>query len=258
MLAVAVEGVWGGGGGPNQNTPIRLCSATAAAAAATMSDPSPDYALPVPRQYLPAEIGDAHDPAQYAGALGNLVLSRLTGEATAATATAAGGDTPGDERYKRIVHALTHTNPIRLLPYQLDFVRACMTPTLPQIYDDEWQRDRAGVLKRHGINSYYEEVFYIASRRMGKTLTMALFAVAYALSIPSDGTHPYRIAIFSVNKDAALRFVEECRTVMRSVDPALCDEFDISGKADRIVFRSRADPSDVRTITSYPGRGNVR
>lgn len=254
MLAAA--GVWAGGSGQGQNTPARLCHPLA-----LMSAPPSAYSPLLPRQHLPSAATAAHDPASYASALGARVYSRLTDEPPAAAAArtdSRAGDTPGDLRYKRIVHALTRTDPIRLLPYQLDFVRACMTPTLPQIYGDEWVRDRAGVLARHGIDNFYEEVFYIASRRMGKTLTMAMFAVAYALSIPSDGSHPFRIAIFSVNKDAALRFIEECRVVMRSIDPALLDEFEISGKADRIVFRSRTDPNDVRTITSYPGRGNVR
>lgn len=163
----------------------------------------------------------------------------------------------GEQIFKRIVTCLTKTESIKLFPYQLQLCEMCTVPALPGIYRDEYSKNKKKILANHGITleSMFNEVFFLSSRRMGKSLTMAFNANAYALSIPYDGTRPMIIAVFSVTRAAAEQFVKECQNALKCMP--LVDEFNIEIKAQEIVFTNKQDPNDVRIIRSYCSRGNV-
>lgn len=163
----------------------------------------------------------------------------------------------GEQIFKRIVRALTKTEHIKLFPYQLQLCEMCTVPALPGIYREEYSKNKKKILSNHGITleNMFTEVFFLSSRRMGKSLTMAFNANAYAMSIPYDGTRPMVIAVFSVTRAAAEQFVKECQNALRCMP--LVDEFIIEVKAQEIVFRNKADPNDVRIIKSFCSRGDV-
>lgn len=162
----------------------------------------------------------------------------------------------GDKVFKRIVNALTSTKNIKLLPFQLNFVRKCLIPTLKQIYKNEWEKKLKQILKSHGIKNWFPEVLFISGRRMGKTLTLAMMVVVFAMFIESNHIHPLKIAVFSINRDASFRFIDECKSMLKCVRGK--GNFKIKVTRGSITFTNIDNPNDVREIVAFCGKGDVR
>jgi hypothetical protein len=139
---------------------------------------------------------------------------------------------PGTKIYKRIVKTITGTKNIKLLPYQLRLVEMCLVPALPGIYGDDYHRFKDEILQEHGVSEPYNEVFFLSSRRMGKTLTLSMLACTLAMSIPWDGTHPMRLCVFSVTGPSAEQFIKECVSSLKCLNHT--DDFEITIKATEV------------------------
>lgn len=169
-----------------------------------------------------------------------------------------GAEFRGDAIYKRIVDLLTYSKEQPLYNYQLNFARTCIVPSLPLIYrDDSFEENQDKILASHGVKNFYTELLYIAARRMGKSLTCARIAVSYALSIPGKHRRPFRVGIFATSQDSADRDIEECQIATGHMDPVIMKEFNIRVTASRIIFTNKKNPSDIRVIKAYCGRGQV-
>jgi len=163
----------------------------------------------------------------------------------------------GDTIYKEIVNSITNTkdNTIKLYDYQKRFALSCIKSTLPKIYGDDWEVNQLDIMDKHSLNTFSPETFFITARRMGKTLTLALIAVIYALKIPSDNIRAFRISVFSTTRDASYRFIDECKSALRCVNGL--EDYDIKILCGRIIFTNSKNRNDVREIIAFCGRGEV-
>lgn len=165
-------------------------------------------------------------------------------------------DSSGDQIFKKIVEIITGGENIQLYDYQLQFVKMCTVPLLPLIYGNQWKKNRSEILKKHGITKWYEEIFFVSSRRMGKTLTSAFFAIACALSIPSDGYRPLKIAVFANTLQASQAFIKETSLVLDDLKKK-SDDFKIIINSLEIIIINNKNPRDRREIKCFCGRGDV-
>lgn len=165
----------------------------------------------------------------------------------------------GDKIFKKIVKMFGSTKGVQLLPYQTRLVRMCLIPALSGIYGNEFDRSRKELLEWHGVpvDDWFAEVFFISSRRMGKTLTLSFICTIFALCIPSDLMHDMQIAVFSVTKVSSRMFIKECVSALRCIPERFLDGFDIEITSENIRFVNKSDNRDVRLIQSYCGRGSV-
>ncbi len=161
----------------------------------------------------------------------------------------------GEQIFKNIVRTLTDTKNIRLLPYQIKFVETCVKSSLPKLYGSEWDKNRKRILKTYGIKDFHPEVFFVSGRRMGKTLSLAMLVCTLAMCIPSDGVHPLKIAVFSINQGASYRFIDECNSALRCLKGI--GRFIIDKTRGKIRFINIEDPDDIREIEGFCGKGNV-
>lgn len=161
----------------------------------------------------------------------------------------------GQKIFKNIVKTLTDTDNIHLLPYQIKFVEECINSSVAKIYGSEWEKNKKKILEKHGIKEFHPEVFWTSGRRMGKTLSLSMLVCTLAMCVPSDCVHPLKIAVFSINRDASYRFIDECNSALRCLKGL--GNFIIEKTKGRIRFINIENPDDVREIEGFCGKGNV-
>jgi hypothetical protein len=165
----------------------------------------------------------------------------------------------GASRYKNIVHLLTSTRNISLMPYQLliakDFIRSC----IPKIYGEATFRNHGPeILESHNLQKIRYETFVSSARRVGKTLTTSMCMLAIALSVPAHSTgRPFQISVYSVTKNSSKAFISECLINCRNFNKTYTSKFYIKHSSEEIRITNRKNKSDVRIIRSHCGRGDV-
>lgn len=165
----------------------------------------------------------------------------------------------GDDVIKGILYTLTNLKTIHLYDFQLDFLKIVMITLLKWIYRAEWDVKANKVLKRNGLKrgTGYDEVFFTAARRMGKTLTLSFFCLATMLNVIKHEPRDYRIAIFSVSLESAKMFLSECINSWKELPPLIKNKFKIDITATQIKITRISNPEDVRVMKSYVGSGEV-
>ena len=111
----------------------------------------------------------------------------------------------------------------------------------------DFQRYKNTILESHGIDESMKQILVFAPRRMGKTLTTAVFSVVLALSIPAPEWGEFTILVFSITLVSAQVFVNECKNAIQSIKDT--DDFIIEINQQQITFINRKNKSDRRIIT---------
>ncbi len=161
----------------------------------------------------------------------------------------------GDNVIKGIIKTITSLKGIELYAYQLDFVKVIIPTLFKYIYKGEWKHKREEILKRHGMDDVYDEVFFTSPRRMGKTITLAYSCLSIISNFLKDPNRPLRIAVFATGMDASKRFIDECELGWRNIN--VKNEFYYERTANEIKITKKSDPSDIRFITAFCGSGPV-
>jgi len=161
----------------------------------------------------------------------------------------------GDAVIKGIIKTVTNLKNITLYSYQLDFIKVIIPTLFKQIYREEWKHDRQRILESHGMESTYEEVFFTSPRRMGKTITLGYACLAILVNVKKKLGRPYKIAVFATTKDASIRFIDECEMGWKNLD--LADKYHFDRTATKITITNKDDPTDVREMIAFCGRGPV-
>ena len=99
------------------------------------------------------------------------------------------------------------------------FLRAC----LPHIYKEEWPVRAPDVMQELDIDCIRYEVLVQAPRRIGKTVSIAMFVLAIMLNVPG-----IRICIFSTGKRASSSLMATIMQLLQGMD----------GGVDRIVKKN--------------------
>ena len=161
----------------------------------------------------------------------------------------------GDMILENIIHTCTNMDNFSLYPYQQDFIKTCLVPLFKFIYRGEWNKNRKQILQRNNVIGVYSEVLFKSPRRMGKTITLAIFCIAVASNINKDPTRPYHIAVFATTQDASKRFIDECEIYWNLIDKR--HEFKFDRRAYMIIITNLKDQNDQRFIIAYCGSGAV-
>ena len=155
----------------------------------------------------------------------------------------------GDEVVKGIIRTLTHLKKITLYGYQLDFAKLVVPTFFKHIYRKDWTNHRDEILDRHGYDEIYDEIFFRAARRTGKTLTLAVIVDALAANVTKNDYRPFIIAVFAVTQPASKRFIDECELAWANID--IRYKYYMTRTSDRIILRNKNDPRDIRIIICY-------
>jgi hypothetical protein len=161
----------------------------------------------------------------------------------------------GDRSYRKFVRMITNTKKHKLEDYQLRLIQTCLVPSLAGLYGSDFDARRREILEDHQIKRYFSEVFFLSSRRMGKSFTTAMFAIVMAMSRRGDGVRALRFAVFSVNLNSAQDFIKECESALTCIRDT--SEFDIKVFSRKIVFINKKNRKDKRIIRTYCGTKNV-
>ncbi|MHA1681449.1 MAG: hypothetical protein ACTSUE_10595 [Promethearchaeota archaeon] len=162
----------------------------------------------------------------------------------------------GDEVVRKIITTLTSLRYIFLYPFQLDTLKLILPTIYPYIYRKSWNEHQSMILKNHKMSKIYEEVFFRAPRRFGKTLTLAIYCLAVLVNVQKDRERPFHIAVFAITSDASKRFIEECAIQWAQIDRR--NDYEFYRTAEKIMIIKKSDSSDRRVISSFCGSGGVR
>lgn len=111
----------------------------------------------------------------------------------------------GEEKLFKIRYLLDKLLPVRednphpkRFHLQVTFHEHMINACLSKIYEREWESQYPQIMKKHNIKKMKREIVISCPRRFGKTYSVALFAAAYFLVVPTA-----TIAIFSTGKRTA-------------------------------------------------------
>jgi len=161
----------------------------------------------------------------------------------------------GHKTIENIRETINTLKTIDLYNYQRDFIRICMVTLMYYIYKKVWSRKMVEIMDHFGLTKIFYEVLFVAPRRMGKTLTLAIFCMSVIINVAKNELRPFSIAVFATTKDAAKRFIDECDTHWSQLNKS--GKFEYTRTAFSIVIESKNDSSDKREIIAYCGSGNV-
>jgi len=160
-----------------------------------------------------------------------------------------------DEIVEGIVRTVTNLKSMNLYSYQLDFIKLCIPTLFKYIFRNRWNKERDKILKTYGFTGIYDEMFFVSPRRMGKTLSLAIFCISVIVNIAKDEMRPFLIAVFATTLDSAKRFIDECEFNWKQIDKK--DKYHFSRKAFEINIINKSDPTDKRRIVAFCGSGHV-
>lgn len=164
----------------------------------------------------------------------------------------------GDNVIKSIIFTLTNLKTISLYSFQLDFLKLVIPTLFKSIYP-EWREKSNFILKRNGMmpGTGYDEMFFRAARRMGKTLTLAFFALAVMISVIKHVTRDYKIAVFSATARNSKMFIDECANSWKELPDSITSKFKFERTSEFIRLTKKNNPKDIRMMQSYIGQGPV-
>jgi len=163
----------------------------------------------------------------------------------------------GDDVYRGILYTVTHLRDITLYNFQLDFIKTILPPLFKYIYRNEWKEQSGEILRRHNYKSVYDEVFFRAERRMGKTLTLSFFCLSVVANVTKERQRAFKVAVFAVTEPNAKMFIDECENNWKQLPNSIRGQFHFVRTSIRITLTRKSDISDVRIIQAYIGNGPV-
>jgi len=161
-----------------------------------------------------------------------------------------------DRVYRNIIDTITNLSSITLYEYQLNMARLAEATLMQYIYRKVWARKKQEILDNHGFTDVEDTLLVHAPRRAGKTLTLAVWVLSVATNVEKDEVRNFRIAVFATGEDAAVLFLEECKTQWKQINRK--HKFHMHSKRMAIYLISKEDPTDIRIIQAYCGTGDVR
>lgn len=123
-----------------------------------------------------------------------------------------------------------------------------------QLFRDDLEDNLAELLEEIGMKELNTTFMASMPRRAGKTYSVAMMAVAVALSI--EATHqPIEQAIFSTGRRASQKLLELIYALLCKVPGA--KEMIIKHNAETIWLQGPHGPHDVRKISCYPSKVKI-
>jgi len=163
----------------------------------------------------------------------------------------------GDEVYRGILYTVTNLRDIKLYNYQLNFIKTILPPLFKYLYRNEWKEQSQEILRRHNYKTVYDEVFFRAERRMGKTLTLSFFCLSVVANVTKERQRAFKVAVFAVTEPNAKMFIDECENNWKQLPISIRGQFDFVRTSIRITLTRKTDSNDVRIIQAYIGNGPV-
>lgn len=103
----------------------------------------------------------------------------------------------GDQRLKTVFHLLNNMGYTRS-PDQVLFHDSYIHACLPLIYGEEWPKNSVRVMRTFRLKKLEQLVLVLTPRRIGKTVSVAMFVAAILLAVPG-----IEIAVFSTCQRAS-------------------------------------------------------
>lgn len=159
-------------------------------------------------------------------------------------------DHPGDKTIDKIE---AYLNRKYRSPQQKEFHKSFLAASLRLVYKDEFLHHRHRIMQKYKFESRKQQVLVCAPRRMGKTFSVAYFAIAMAINVPS-----ITISIFSPGKRQSSALMSHIRDWMKKLDES---ERIIQSNEEKMqvralnggVSRIYAYPSAVKTLKGVNG-----
>jgi hypothetical protein len=117
----------------------------------------------------------------------------------------------GDERLKRIFTLLNNMGYTRS-PDQVLFHHSYIMACLPLIYGNDWPAHSVRVMKTFGLKKLDQLVLVLTPRRIGKTVSVAMFVAALLLCVPG-----ITIAVFSTCQRASTAIMKLVLKIMSGI-----------------------------------------
>ena len=112
-----------------------------------------------------------------------------------------GSEKTGAEKEKELRYWLDNLG-LKRTVHQVQFNEKMIKACLPKIYEKEWESDCDRIMKEHGITRIKKEICFSCPRRWGKTYSVAIFAAAFLLVIPSC-----RVSAFATGRRTARKLM---------------------------------------------------
>ena len=151
----------------------------------------------------------------------------------------------GDVRVAELVGHLDAFPMVRA-PHQRMFHRHMLSATLAHLYRDDPHVDLLKVMATYNLGSCKSHVLFMAPRRFGKTVSVAMFAAALLMSSESSVQ-----AIFSTGKRASGMLLEQIFKFYDAVGPGLGMTL-VKKNMETLQVRGPGGGDDVRKIFGYP------
>lgn len=167
----------------------------------------------------------------------------------------------GEKRYRKILRILDSFKFKRSRVQRL-FHWRMLTAHLPSIYGDDFEPFASQILTQHGIDAIEPFVLMDTARRMGKSVSVSMFIVAYALTIP--GKKIAIVATSGATSSAIISMIDTYLTQITGARERVC-----ARSAKRIAISLHSLPAgkttasqiaqelvndiNTTTITAYPG-----
>jgi len=155
----------------------------------------------------------------------------------------------GDNVVQSIIWSLTTLKNFKLHPYQLHFCQVAVTTMMYHFYRDVWNTQKDAIFKRHHMAVEESSFFLRAPRRMGKTITLAIFCMCIITNVVNDPVTPFTINVFAVSKSSATMFLSACANYWYRINKS--SEFNIVVHQNCIRVTRISDPSDVRYVLAF-------
>lgn len=117
----------------------------------------------------------------------------------------------GDERLRKVFWLLNNMGYTRS-PDQVLFHHSYVMACLPLIYGSDWPRNSVRVMKSYRLQSLEQLVLVLTPRRIGKTVSVAMFVGALLLCIPG-----LTIAVFSTCQRASTAIMKLVLKIMSGI-----------------------------------------
>jgi hypothetical protein len=118
----------------------------------------------------------------------------------------------GDERLKSVFFLLNNMGYTRS-PDQVIFHHAYIMACLPKIYKEDWARHSVRVMKMLRIKKLEQLVLVLTPRRIGKTVSVAMFVTSMILSVPG-----LTFAVFSTCQRASTAIMKLVVKMMSTIE----------------------------------------
>lgn len=127
--------------------------------------------------------------------------------------------------------------------------------TVPIIYRNEWNKNSREIMKRYKMDSMVKIMGIKASRRSGKTISVAIAAAALLLCIPG-----IEIAVFAHGLETSVKLTDKIRSFMNDMSVYWSKknpiQFTVKNRKELKIYHTNYDLYGV--LKAYPNTINVK